>query len=556
MRTIAFIAIVMVLVFATIVEAEKSKQCRALNGINYDIGEGYETTCNKFTCTKKTGSKGQQKIPKMVETATGTCCKYEGKQHLQGEEITLPSKQVLGCCKGYWIPFNITSSGQQPACDDDFESFSFTDLNRDSETHGGNWMGKVSDLKRLNELSIPGTHDTMAYQGKGATLWHKTQNQNLRQQLEMGVRFIDIRLKIRDGTLGSYHGNAYLDNDFYDVLVEIKWLLLTFPSETVLMRISSEGDDDAADFCSSVNQILRSFDITLWNSGSSTIWQGKNIPTLGDVRGKLVVLNWSKLPGCFGFKFMRKLLDNFEGGDNVEWKKVRRRGKRESTQEYTNFHEIEEIEGFQNQSLEKNVTTEYTKNLKKSGNELDRKFVPSESYMNELESFLLKVRTDSSYTNYMTYTYASAFDWRVHNERFASHVNQHLYTYFKKYPFDRIGVVVFDYINKWNSRMPKLIYERNYKEGCAIMYEDCDFNGGWLRLYPGASLETLNKWNWNDKASSYSVREGCTLTYWEHGYFSGKEVIARKARAVESCLVNGPLNSNWNNRISSVKCEC
>ncbi|MCB2615736.1 phosphatidylinositol-specific phospholipase C, partial [Listeria monocytogenes] len=61
------------------------------------------------------------------------------------------------------------------------------------------WMSALPDTTNLAALSIPGTHDTMSYHGD--ITWTLTkplaqpQTMSLYQQLEAGIRYIDIRAK-------------------------------------------------------------------------------------------------------------------------------------------------------------------------------------------------------------------------------------------------------------------------------------------------------------------------------------------------------------------------
>src|SRR5262245_27175119 len=57
---------------------------------------------------------------------------------------------------------------------------------------GKTWMKKLADSKKLSELTIPGTHDTCALHGGDIP---KCQAWSLKDQLEAGIRFIDIRCR-------------------------------------------------------------------------------------------------------------------------------------------------------------------------------------------------------------------------------------------------------------------------------------------------------------------------------------------------------------------------
>jgi hypothetical protein len=62
------------------------------------------------------------------------------------------------------------------------------------ETSHPDWMGLLPDGANLAALSIPGTHDTMAW---GVTPVANTQDSDLSEQLNSGIRALDIRAEAR-----------------------------------------------------------------------------------------------------------------------------------------------------------------------------------------------------------------------------------------------------------------------------------------------------------------------------------------------------------------------
>jgi 1-phosphatidylinositol phosphodiesterase len=54
------------------------------------------------------------------------------------------------------------------------------------------WMGDIPDNVLVTALSIPGTHDSGCIDGPMGLA--KTQNLDLAEQLDSGIRFLDIRL--------------------------------------------------------------------------------------------------------------------------------------------------------------------------------------------------------------------------------------------------------------------------------------------------------------------------------------------------------------------------
>ena len=71
----------------------------------------------------------------------------------------------------------------------------------------------INDSKKLNELSIPGTHDSGTYLASPGG--SKCQNFDAKGQLAHGIRFFDVRL---DNQLEICHGIDHFDVHFDDML--------------------------------------------------------------------------------------------------------------------------------------------------------------------------------------------------------------------------------------------------------------------------------------------------------------------------------------------------
>jgi len=194
---------------------------------------------------------------------------------------------------------------------------------RNSNNQAAFWMRRVLGGTRINEMSIPGTHDTMSYKGTWATNWHLCQSVDLRSQLERGARFFDIRLGVKDGRLGCFHGNdglSFLDSYFSDVMATFKNFLNAHPSEGIIFRYKNEREENGW-FCRFFTRVVQQYDRLglVWKTGSNFDDDlGKNFPTLSQIRKKIVILRIQKdkRHDCcdYGYWFDVKELDNYEGG--------------------------------------------------------------------------------------------------------------------------------------------------------------------------------------------------------------------------------------------------
>lgn len=148
------------------------------------------------------------------------------------------------------------------------------------------WMRVLSNSKRLSDLSIPGTHQTMTAGVNGGLGFAQNQSLGLNDQLNNGIRFIDIRARYIDGAFTIHHGDFYTHSNLDDVFSGVANFLKEQPSETVLMRLKQEkstlGDVE-------LNKEFKKY----FDKYKDLIWQNKSNtsnPTLGEVRGKVVIL--------------------------------------------------------------------------------------------------------------------------------------------------------------------------------------------------------------------------------------------------------------------------
>jgi 1-phosphatidylinositol phosphodiesterase len=154
------------------------------------------------------------------------------------------------------------------------------------DTQHPNWMSWVPDATRLSALSLPGTHDTMAYQSYGGSLT-QTQSLDLRKQLDAGIRALDIRCRHIDNSFTIHHGVVYLHVNFDDVLRTTIQFLNANPSETVVMRVKKEHTEENV-----TRSFAQTFEAYRNNPAyRSYIWTGNQVPSLGEVRGRIVILD-------------------------------------------------------------------------------------------------------------------------------------------------------------------------------------------------------------------------------------------------------------------------
>ncbi|EJL68001.1 phosphatidylinositol-specific phospholipase C [Chryseobacterium populi] len=158
------------------------------------------------------------------------------------------------------------------------------------KTFTQNWMSHLNGSKKLSELTIPGTHDSGAYNTGLAAA--KCQTMSFTEQLNAGIRFLDVRLKRgydadKDHVLWVYHGIVDMDISFNgSVLGFCRQFLSENSSETIIMSVKNEsspkGDSDKDKFYNDFMIAISQF--------PELFYTENRIPTLDEVRGKIVLV--------------------------------------------------------------------------------------------------------------------------------------------------------------------------------------------------------------------------------------------------------------------------
>lgn len=143
------------------------------------------------------------------------------------------------------------------------------------------WMAGLPDALPLSRLSIPGTHDSLSLFG-GRRL--RCQSWGLEAQLASGIRFLDVRCKLARGELHVYHLCTFQRASLRGVLRRTLRFLCAHPGEAVLMRIKEELPIfSRPGFAAELHRCLL-------EEGRGRVWCREEVPTLGQARGKIVVL--------------------------------------------------------------------------------------------------------------------------------------------------------------------------------------------------------------------------------------------------------------------------
>jgi hypothetical protein len=164
-------------------------------------------------------------------------------------------------------------------------------------TDNSDWMGRLADDMLISELTIPGTHETMALHGG---LYAECQNLLLADQLYRGIRFIDIRIRHEWNTFSIYHGDVNQYAKFGPGVLNVcVGFLEAHPTETILMRVKEQdnGRHNDSTFSQTLRWYLEPVQEFIYESDDYLV-----IPTLGELRGKIyIVQDFNSDPGAPDF---------------------------------------------------------------------------------------------------------------------------------------------------------------------------------------------------------------------------------------------------------------
>ena len=179
--------------------------------------------------------------------------------------------------------------------------FCWQQVNAQSQS---DWMQNLDGKRKITEFSIPGTHDSGSDQG---TDFAKCQDKSIQQQLEAGIRFLDIRCRHYKDSFEIHHSGEYMDKNFDDVLTSCQHFLKRHKGETIIMTVKEEhtSDGNTRDFTETFNYY--------WDKYPNLFSTTDSIPVLNSVRGKIVLLKRFNYP-------TKKDVPN-KGGINIDrWK--------------------------------------------------------------------------------------------------------------------------------------------------------------------------------------------------------------------------------------------
>ncbi|MGJ7032013.1 phosphatidylinositol-specific phospholipase C [Niabella hirudinis] len=287
------------------------------------------------------------------------------------------------------------------------------------------WISYLNGAKKLLELTIPGTHDSGTYPIDLGPA--KCQNLSLTEQLNAGIRFLDIRLKPSGhdddpDALMVWHGQSATGLNFNDDVVgNCNAFLQAYPQETIIMSIKNESATYPRSdvFYKKLNEVIAGWGMLFYT--------GTTLPLLSQARGRIILIR----------RFTPD--NNPDIGINL----------------YNDWPNGEKIHHWTNgNGVALYVQDEYTY------------FTIIENKFNDYVKPTLEAAAGTQYENYLFLNFASCTG-RLWPDDIAEIVNAQLYPYINGHNNNRYGIIPMDFPETETALISALV-QCNYHDPLAL----------------------------------------------------------------------------------------
>ena len=118
--------------------------------------------------------------------------------------------------------------------------FAMVPIDKSHDAYSKNWLKNVDDNAKITEVSLPGTHDSGATHSI-ADVAGKCQDLSIKTQLEIGVRFFDLRLQLVNDEFKIVHSFVDQNLKFSAVLEDLYSFIKENNSEYLIISIKEEA---------------------------------------------------------------------------------------------------------------------------------------------------------------------------------------------------------------------------------------------------------------------------------------------------------------------------
>lgn len=164
---------------------------------------------------------------------------------------------------------------------------------RTSDKAGLDWMALVDGNTLLSDLTIPGTHDSAAY--TSSLPFIATQTMDFQQQLDVGIRYFDLRCGVRNDIVELVHGPTFLGLRLEEVLGVMYAWLHRYPTEALIVQVKQDRKPQKSSM---------HFSHAIWKvmAPHTKHWRtADDVPTLDELRGRIQLFRRFQGPSFFPY---------------------------------------------------------------------------------------------------------------------------------------------------------------------------------------------------------------------------------------------------------------
>ncbi|MDD6302275.1 MAG: phosphatidylinositol-specific phospholipase C domain-containing protein [Bacillales bacterium] len=161
-----------------------------------------------------------------------------------------------------------------------------TNFEKYKKTSYNDWMKYIEEDTNINDIVIPGSHDAGTY----SMSWlGKTQSFSIKEQLQIGVRYFDIRVNKKSENDYVIFHSIINGVNFLPIIEDIKEFIINNPSETLLLDFQHFKNDSQEGVCSYIKQYLYDEELVVQNNTSLDDLSFISNLKLKDTRGKCII---------------------------------------------------------------------------------------------------------------------------------------------------------------------------------------------------------------------------------------------------------------------------
>ena len=163
------------------------------------------------------------------------------------------------------------------------------------------WMANIKDDVLINEIVMPGSHDAGSYK----MVWlGETQQFTIDEQLQMGVRYFDIRVNKKEDKYVIFH-SIINGVEFLPILESIKNFIINNPTEVLLLDFQHFEGNSQNDVYNFITEYLYNNNLLVENNTKLSDLEFISNLKLKDARGKCIIFWGDRSMDLSNYIFLR-----------------------------------------------------------------------------------------------------------------------------------------------------------------------------------------------------------------------------------------------------------